>query len=360
MRVVAVILGLGLVACAAPPLAVPTAEPWPAADALFRSDPRWLGGDAIYSVDLGRDRILWLFGDSFVATNDARDRRASVMVRNTLAVQHGRDPERASITFHWRTAEDGRPAAFCGDAGEIGYWPLHGIRLAEGPLLLFQTCVRATPGQGLGFAIDGWRIVRVLHPDQEPVSWRCEELVVAPSFADVVLGTAVWREGDHVVALGTRGNGPHRGVLARLPIAQLLGGEVRPQWWSGDGWREQPSAGPATVLDDAGPECSLDRVADGWRHVYSRGFGATTVAARVAPACTGPWSAPRDLFTPPESQRERPFVYAAKAHPALAAGRGRFAVSYASNAFAFADLFTPAGQQELYWPRLWRLANVTR
>ena len=45
-----------------------TAEAWPAADALFHSDPRWRGGDAAYSVPLGGDRVLWLFGDSFIAT----------------------------------------------------------------------------------------------------------------------------------------------------------------------------------------------------------------------------------------------------------------------------------------------------
>ncbi|MEA2698994.1 MAG: hypothetical protein QOI66_3265, partial [Myxococcales bacterium] len=45
-----------------------TAAAWPDADALFRRDPRWLGGDAAFSVALGGDRILWLFGDSFIAT----------------------------------------------------------------------------------------------------------------------------------------------------------------------------------------------------------------------------------------------------------------------------------------------------
>ncbi|HEU4418198.1 MAG TPA: hypothetical protein VFT55_04625, partial [Planctomycetota bacterium] len=86
-------------ACAAPAAVVWEAEPWPVADALFQDDPHWLGGDAAYSVDLGGDRILWLFGDSFVATGDRSDRTASVMVRNTVAVQRGRDPVRATLAF---------------------------------------------------------------------------------------------------------------------------------------------------------------------------------------------------------------------------------------------------------------------
>src|SRR5215467_7748298 len=46
-----------------------TAAPWPEADCIFRSDPRWLGADAAFSVDLGQGRVLWLFGDSFVASH---------------------------------------------------------------------------------------------------------------------------------------------------------------------------------------------------------------------------------------------------------------------------------------------------
>ena len=62
------------------------------ADALFHQDPRWLGGDAAYSIDLGDDRTLWLFGDSFIATSPALTRRESTLVRNSVAVMTGRDP----------------------------------------------------------------------------------------------------------------------------------------------------------------------------------------------------------------------------------------------------------------------------
>lgn len=343
-------------ACATSPAPEgPLAEPWPAADALFRRDPRWLGGDAVYSVDLGGDRILWLFGDSFVATDDRRDRTASVMVRNTVAVQQGRDPERAVLSFGWRTADDGRPAAFFPDDGVHGYWPLHGIRLAKGPLLLFQTRVRNTPGEGLGFAIDGWRILRVDDPDAEPQQWQWREVVVAPSPMPCTLGTAVWRDGDHVVALGTSGHGPHRGMLGRFRIDELRTDRASAQWWDGGCWSDAVSPGPQCVLDDAGPECSMHAARGAWLHVYSRGFGRTTIAVHTAPAATGPWSAPRDVFTPPESSALRPFVYAGKAHPEMDAGPGWLAVSYASNAFDFAALFTAAGQHELYWPRFWRM-----
>lgn len=61
---------------------------WPEADKLFRSDPRWLGGDAAYSVDLGHGRVPWLFGDSFIADAPGQTRRQS-----SFRTQQHRDRE---------------------------------------------------------------------------------------------------------------------------------------------------------------------------------------------------------------------------------------------------------------------------
>lgn len=353
-------------ACAAPaPALEPAPEPWPAADALFQRDPSWLGGDAVYSVDLGGERILWLFGDSFVAPDGRRERRTATMVRNTLALQRGRDPARAEIAFHWRTTSAGptaaKPAAFFADDGELGFWPLHGCRVPGGPLLLFQTRVRSTPGQGLGFRIEGWRMLRIDQPDEDPSAWRAREVPVDGAPADVTFGTAVWCTGEHVVVLGTRGDGPHRGVLARFAVRDLMAERVALEGWLGDRWAPATASdAPAEVLADAGPECSVQPLASGWLHVWSRGFGATTVAAQSASSPTGPWSEPRDLFLPPESRAPRAFVYAAKAHAELDAGPGWLAVSYATNAFDFGALFTPEGQRSLYWPRFWRVPATPR
>jgi hypothetical protein len=45
-------------------------------------------------------------------------------------------------------------------------------------------------------------------------------------------------------------------------------------------------------------------------------------------------------------------VYAAKAHPELVPpGPGDLVVTYATNSFEFADLFTAEGAKSLYWPR---------
>ena len=78
-------------------------EPWQEADALFHSNPKWLGSDDAYSIDLGNGRVLWLFGDTFIATSEKNIRRESIMIRNSIAIQSGYDPSAASMKFYWNT-----------------------------------------------------------------------------------------------------------------------------------------------------------------------------------------------------------------------------------------------------------------
>jgi hypothetical protein len=143
-------------------------------------------------------------------------------------------------------------------------------------------------------------------------------------------------------------------------MAALARGDItKAEWWAGDarGWVPVSMLGkdgPAIVLDDAGSECSIhwDQRTGSFIHVASYGFGASEIGMRTAPAITGPWSTPAFVYRPPESDRPRPFVYAAKAHPELIGPEPEdLVVTYATNSFAFADLLTKQGEQTLYWPR---------
>ena len=112
----------------------------------------WLGTDDAYSIPLSAEKSVWLFGDTFVALSSANVRSESKMVRNTVAIQAGDDPRTASITFSWRKNMDGSPASFFPEHGQRWYWPGHGIRLAEGPVVIFLYVMVGTPGKNLGFA----------------------------------------------------------------------------------------------------------------------------------------------------------------------------------------------------------------
>jgi hypothetical protein len=331
------------------------------ADVLFHRDPRWLGADAALSVPLADNRTLWLFGDTFIAKSAKHQRSDSTMVSNTISIQTGADPRTAAISFHWRTDGDGSPAAFFANPQpNQKYWPGHGIRLREGPLVIFLYRVVSTPGHGLGFASAGYAIAVIDNPDAPVATWRPRITDVAPSAFDAAPATAVVQDGEYIVAVAIRQQGTHAGALVRYPAASLAKGDVsKAEWWAGDarGWVPEAAlgaGGPTFVMDDAGAECSLlwDARTGSFIHIASYGFGASTIALRTAAALTGPWSAPITVYRPPESDGPRPFVYAAKAHPELVGpDSASLVITYATNSFDFNDLFTPQGARSLYWPR---------
>lgn len=322
-----------------------TGTQWEAADAIFHSDPRWLGADAAYSIDLGNDRSLWLFGDTLVAKTSNHTRAESTMVRNSIAVQTGRDPTKASIAFAWGPQN----TSFFPDSGDAWSWPSGGVRVPNGPLVVFLSSVKRTKeNDPLGFAYDGWRVAIVDRPEDAPSAWNVRYVDGPP--ADAFPATAV-RDSGFVFVLFAQPSGSHDAFLARMDEHALASGTIAPEWWTGDAWSTRDKA--RVVIESAGTECSLhfDAGTKRWVHVTSRGFGATTIAVRISSRIEGPWSEAVDAYRPPESKGARPLVYAAKAHPEL---DGSLAVTYATNSFDFWTLFKPEGAT-LYYPRFVRI-----
>ncbi|MFO0783942.1 MAG: DUF4185 domain-containing protein [Phycisphaerales bacterium] len=353
-----------------PPPSQPTAwsaAPSPQSEAIFHSNPRWLGADAAYSIPLSPNRSLWLFGDTFIGLTPQNVRTESIMVRNSIGILQGDTLSSGRMEFAWRTKTDGTPGSFFPEKDKHLYWPGHGIRLANGPLVIFLYVMIDTPGQGLGFACAGYALAVVENPDDAPSDWRVQITEQPPQPFDAVPATAVVQQGPWVVALAVRQNGVHAGALVRYPANALARGDLSDaQWWMGPqrGWVSQTDmglAGPTWVMDDAGAECSLhwDAPLQRFVHVASYGFGATQVGVRTAPAITGPWSAPTMVYRPPEDNQPKPFVYAAKGHPELHADKpGGLVVTYATNSLEFGELVSPDGQKRLYWPRVVEIVPV--
>lgn len=334
-------------------------HPYAAADALFRSDPRWRGSDAVLSIPLSADRTLWLYGDTFILPPDVPGRSLDSMVRNTVSLQTGMDPRTAEMTFHWRTDPNGKPASFFPEQGERWFWPGHGIRLEEGPLVIFLYGFLPDPDALLHFKFDGWGVAVIDNPDDSPEHWRPRFHEAAAEPGGVAPATAVVRDGDHVVCLAIERE-KHAGALVRYPAAALARGDTSgAEWWMGEdrGWVPEAEIGPdgpVFIMDDAGAEASLhwDPRANAFLHVASYGFGASTIGIRRAPALTGPWSAPEMVYRPPESDGPEPFVYAAKAHPEIMGPEeSDLVITYATNHFDFNKVVTPEGCAGLYWPR---------
>lgn len=305
---------------------------WTAAEEIFRSDPRWLGGDGAASVDLGRGRVLWLFGDSFIDPSGSGSRRTADLVRNSLAIQTGYDPTGASMTFFWKT-KGGKPAAVFERPGKNWFWPASGIMVGRRLLIFLMEIKTAT--NTLGFEAQGWKAVQISNPQDDPHRWILTYLK-SPQRQNLIVGS-----GNPLLERGFlqvfAADGRDRAVyLVRWPERLARAGTLTsPQWWAGDkrGWIGSPAdrTAPQPILADGQTEFTVeyrDRL-QGYLRVQTLSFMNPCLAASTAAAVTGPWSAPSCFFAPPEQGTPDLLIYAGKSHPML---RGaEMAFTYVAN-----------------------------
>lgn len=292
-----------------------TGAPWPEADKLFHSDPRWLGADGAYSIDLGNGRVLWTFNDSFVAQKPGYDRRSASFLRNSVAIQTGYDPSRATLKFYWRTRQ-GSPSEIFPSHNHIWMWPGSGILIGSKLILFCARVASDNSKDSLGFKLIGWNAYWVSNPNEEPTVWKLEE---AAEVSDtVIMASAAIRDESFVYLFG-ESEPEHDLYLARLRVETVANGKLGPlQWWSGKSWQFS-AANRRPIQLAAGTETSVQRdpVGAGFIEINSRGFGATDIVMRRAQSLEGPWSPPRVIYRPPESDAPDAFVYAGKSHAEL-------------------------------------------
>lgn len=324
--------------------------PWPQAEALFHQDPQWLGGDGVYSVDLGQGRVLWLFSDSFIATSSANTRSASTLVHNSIAIQTGYDPATASMQFYWSKTANGPEAFFSDPSSPNWYWPAHGVRIGN-TLLIFMAETQSSSG-GLGFVGVGWKAVAVDNPDATPDQWQVRNLTAPDQFA-LVVGSSVLVVGDYLYAYA-HSNTDTNLYLARFPLAEAaLGTLTNLEWYNGNGsWglQSQLSRPPAALMEAGQSEFNIypNPPHAPYLEVQTDAFGAANLAYRIAGAPTGPWPGLQPFYRPPEYNQSGILIYAAKMHPMLTNSGADFVVSYSTNN---TDFNTQVQDTSLYYPR---------
>jgi hypothetical protein len=327
------------------------AEPWPEADALFRSDQNWVGSDDAYSIDLGNGRVLWLFGDTFITYDPRRSRQGSIMIRNSIAVQTGYDPSTAQMDFYWPLV-DYLPRSFFPERGDLWYWPGHGVRL-EDRVIVFLMVVRKASG-GLGFATEGWAAVKLTGIDGPPEEWELTWLDTPANDFGVLISGGAMREGDYVYVYSVQ-EPSHDIYLVRWPVTEVLADDLaRPQWWTGDevGWVVQGdlAALPAPLYTGGQTEFTVhhDPALQQYLGIQTVGFPQADLAFRLAPAPTGPWSAATTFHRPEEYDIEDVMIYAGKAHPELEGEGADLILTYATNSLSQTNLMS---DNRLYYPR---------
>jgi Domain of unknown function (DUF4185) len=334
-----------------------TAQAWPEADAMFHRDPRWLGGDDAYSIDLGNGRIAWFFGDSFVAPTVEGDRRGCTMVRNSVGLQTGDDPVDADFKCFWRD-EDGKPASFIANDDPDYYWPGGGV-LNDGKILAFFMRSRDTEDD-LHFKITGWGAAIVDNLAETPDKWRVTKLAVPQNKFDIMVGSAtVLVDGDYIKAFSASWGKRHDVHLVRWPLASAMRGDLsHPEWWAGEsrGWVDQDELDelPAPVITPGSTEFVVLHSQELSKYVQMQftGFPQSLIGARFAPALVGPWTALEPFFEPEEMRLKDPGVmlYAAKPHPEQKSDG--LAMTYCSNTVKLARVLE---ENNFYYPRFIRI-----
>jgi len=331
-----------------------SSEPWPEADALFRSNPRWIGSDDASSIELSPGRILWLFGDTFVTHETGGSRRDAAFPRNSVGIQHGADPATATIEFAWGGSKDD-PVSFFDTGDDTWYWPLHGARVAGG-LLLFMMHVRSPVSGGsplddwadlgaLGFFdVTGWAALFVENPDDDARAWRTRTLLIRDDMP--VIGASVLVQDGYVYAYAW--DNQKQITLARWDERDVVARIAEPKWWTPDGWS---TTARAIVIADGATEFSIHHdAATGLYCQTQTMFTERGLGLRWAEEPWGPWSPLAVAFNPDEGARDDAFVYAAKAHPELSGSD--LVLTYASNAAVEICL----RDQSIYYPRFVRLS----
>ena len=334
------------------------ASAWAEADQLFHSDPHWVGADGAFSIDLGEDRTLWLFADTWIDPSGQRNRKNGHMIRNSVAIQTGTDPSNAAIEYFWATRADNQPEAFFARQDDRWYWPGHGVHIGE-RLVLFFNRLRSSAG-GLGFESDGWNAVMIMNPADEPLNWQMKWLQSPANRLGIIVGFAgvvQWHE--HVYALGSQDPvKSHPIFAARWKVEEFQQGNLMaPEWWAGPdlGWiADASNTARWPVFENGQTELTihLDEVTQQFLVVHTQGFGRADLMMRSAPELTGPWSAPRELFRPPEYHEPKIMIYAAKSHPQLSGSD--LVLTYATNSFDFGEHFS---NPLSYYPHFVRLAR---
>ena len=202
------------------------AEPAPEYDALFARADGWIGADGDYSVALDKNTALWLFSDTFVGRVKDNRRVDTVMINNSVAIQHIGSSK--PIEFFYPKTKDGAPASFITpDDGRGYFWPFDAVMTSKG-LFMFLTRVEhsdASPvfpfklfGSSLGHVEDPSLQVSIPSlqvsipggmgekPSGSPLEWKITQRNVPfTRFAKdqtIFFGSAALEVGSHIYVYG--------------------------------------------------------------------------------------------------------------------------------------------------------------
>jgi hypothetical protein len=309
-----------------------------------RRDTGWAGADTAYSVPLPDGRLAWLFGDTMLGpVNADRSRPRTIgFIHNSIVVQDG---TRLS-TLHGGSRDEPR-SLFTPTDGSSWYWLGDGTVEGDRLHVFLLKFLRSGAGQW------DWHWT-----GNELATLRLPELTVesispVPSTAGIQYGAAILEERSYTYVYGVE----DRHYAKYAHVARAKRGEIRGPWefFTGRDWSPVPTRSQRILNDSIANEFGVTKIDGGYLLVTMDTAKSLTewgeIVGYVAKHPAGPWGDRRLLYTAPEPDRERIFVYNAHVHPELSR-KGALLISYNVNSLRFDDLYTDA---DLYRPRFVRV-----
>jgi hypothetical protein len=309
-----------------------------------RTDGGWAGADTSYSVPLPDGRTVWIFSDTLLGpVNIDRSRPRSVaFIHNSLVVQAG---------THLTTIRGGTPteprSLFTPSDGSSWYWLADGT-VEDDRLYIFLLKFQRYGSGQWDWRWNGTNLAMLRLPEM-----TVEAVTSVPSEAGVQYGVAILEERSYSYIYGVE----DRQYAKYCHVARAKRGELRGPWeyFTGRDWSPEPRATQRILQGSVGNEFSVTKVIGGYLLItIDTAPGLMEwreIVAYFAKQPTGPWRDQRLLYTAPEPDGERVFVYNAHAHPELSR-KGELLISYNVNSLRFDDLYANA---DLYRPRFIRV-----
>ena len=326
---------------------------------LFNRKNGWTGADGAYSISLSNNKILWLYGDTWIG--EVRDNKHvnSILVNNSIGMQEGIDPAKASILFFFGKTSEGKPDAFIKPDNKAGwFWMYDGLKTKKGLYLFLVQIDRTGDTSSPGFKIIGTWLGHVLNPHMPPEMWKLRQYKIpweklGPS-GDIIFGSSVLLHNGFVYIYGTSENiinGIHQKfmILARVSADALT--EFNSwRFYSNGNWVDNFLLA-SRICDNIANEYSISYlpVFNEYISVYTENSVSENIVIRTAPQPHGPWSNPVIIYKCPEvNWDEGIYCYAAKAHSTLTSAPDELIITYVANSN---DFWKMAADARLYRPR---------
>lgn len=358
LLIISLLFGMG--ACT--PMSNIAVEVLPQYEALFLNAEGWTGADGAYSVAVDQNTTLWFFGDTWIGQiKDGRHIDAT-LVNNSVAVQQGKNPQTATIEFHWGRTPGDRPAALFQPADGRGwFWVFDGVMTPRG-LYLFLIQVERTMTEAVfGFKVVGTWLGHIGNPTEAPLKWRIEQTRIPwsglPNSGTILWGSAVLPVDDFLYVYGTAeddgGEVRHKQmILARVPLS-VPADFSRWRFYAGGSWVSDFKQA-SRLLEKVPNEYSVSYLSGLKQYVlvYSEDGLSRNILARLSRNLQGPWGEATQLYECPEARWDDSiFCYAGKAHAILSQGPHELVITYIANSLDFDKM---ANDARLYRPRFLR------